>query len=66
VVMLDIPRMQLKNQVSIGHEPFILRTTVVTFTTKQALIPPAACFHIADANQRLWMHTSDRHPESRP
>jgi hypothetical protein len=58
VVMFYIPRMQLKNQTSIGHEPLVLRTAMVTATVKQTLIPTAACFHIADANQRLWIHTS--------
>jgi hypothetical protein len=59
VVMLDIPRMRLGDQAPIGHEPLVLRTTMFTVTTKKALIPTAACFHIADTNQRLWMHITD-------
>lgn len=56
VMVLHLPLVQLKDQPTIQDQAFILRTAMRTLTAKQALIPLAAQFDIAHANQRLCTH----------
>src|SRR5688572_14466074 len=56
VMMLHLPRVQLKHQPSLRNETLIVRAAVVTLATQEPLIPAAACFDITHANQGLWLH----------
>src|SRR5262245_49649330 len=56
VMVLHIPLVQLKDQPPLQDQTFILRTAMRTLTAKQSMIPPAAQFDIAHANQRLCTH----------
>ncbi len=56
VMMLHIPVMQLKNKPPVRDEPLVIRPAVITATAEQLLIPAAARFDIARANQRLRSH----------
>lgn len=55
-MMLDFPLMQLQDQSSIDHEPFVIRSAVSALASKQLLIPPAAGFDITDTDEGLWFH----------
>ena len=56
VIVSHIPPVQLQDQSPIRNKPLVLGTAVRTLTTKETLIPAAACFDIKHANQRLWAH----------
>lgn len=56
VMMLHVPMVQLKNQPAIRNESFVMRTSMVAPATKELLIPSAARFNVADANQGLRIH----------
>lgn len=54
--------MQLKNKLAIRYQLFICRAPMIAPAPKQSLIPPAACFHIGNSNQRLRTHLSSLSP----
>ena len=56
MMVLDIPSVQLKDQLAPYLKTLILRPAMGTLTAEQALIPPAACLNVIHAKERLWMH----------
>lgn len=58
VIMLDLETMKLQDEISLGNEPFVIRTAVITPAAEQLLIPSAARFDIGYGNQGLWTHQS--------
>ena len=56
VMILLVPGMELKDQLTIGNEPLVVRAAMGTLTAKETLIPATTRFDIARANKRLWMH----------
>lgn len=59
VMVLDIPAMQLHHEAILPDKALILGASVGTLTAQQVLIPAAAAFDVADANQ--WLGTHERH-----
>src|SRR5262245_61612766 len=59
-MVLDVPPVQLKYQLTTVNETLILRSTVRALTTKQSLIPTTTCLNIIHADERLWTHRSPR------
>ena len=57
VMMLDIPPMQLQDQLPVGDEPFIFWAAVSALAAKQTLIPATARLHIPHGNKWLRTHT---------
>src|SRR5262245_62439907 len=56
VMMLYIPPVELQYQLARANEALVIRPAMRTLTIEQLLIPSAARFNIAHANQWLWMH----------
>lgn len=56
VMMIDLPVVQLKNEPPVRHQPFIVWAAMGALAVEQSLIPAAAGFDIADADERLWAH----------
>ena len=50
VMVLDIPSVQLKDQLAADNKAFILRSAVRTLAAEQLLVPSTACLDVADAN----------------
>jgi hypothetical protein len=53
VLVLDAPVMQLKDQLSVHDQPFILAPAVSALAVQEALIPAAARLDVMHANERL-------------
>ena len=58
VMMLVFPAMELEHQLAFTNESLVIRSTMGALAAEQALIPTAARFDIADANERLWTHAA--------
>jgi hypothetical protein len=56
VMMLHVPKVQLKNQPAQRNKPLILGAAVVTLAAKESLIPATACLNVSDTNKGLWAH----------
>jgi hypothetical protein len=56
VMVLDVPAMELKQQLIVLDEPFVLGATVTALAPQQTLVPAATCLNITDADQGLWTH----------
>ncbi len=56
VMMFHCKAVQLKDKLAVRDQPLILRASMIASQAEQALIPPAARFHIGYCNQRLRTH----------
>ena len=56
LVVIDLPIMKLHDQLTVGDETLVLRSTVVAVTAEQLLVPPATGFDVAYSDQRLGSH----------
>jgi tRNA-Thr(GGU) m(6)t(6)A37 methyltransferase TsaA len=56
VVMLNIPGVQLENELAVDGQPLVLRAAVRALAPEQALIPAAARLDILDGDQGLRAH----------
>jgi len=55
VMILQIPSVQLKDQLSVRDQAPILGAAVIVLAAKQTLIPAAARLHVTHANE--WLRT---------
>src|ERR1051326_5342231 len=55
-MVLHVPPVQLQYQLAIEDETFVVRPAVRALAIEQSLVPTAARFNIAHANQWLWIH----------
>ena len=53
VVVIHSPVVELHDQLTVGDETLVLRSTVVAVTAEQLLVPPATGFDVAYRDQRL-------------
>ncbi len=53
VMVLDLKAVQLQDERAVFHELLVLPAAMGTSATQQALVPAAAGFDIADADERL-------------
>lgn len=53
VMVLDVPIVQLEDQISVRDQSLIIRPAVITLTAKETLIPTTARFDIMNANEGL-------------
>jgi hypothetical protein len=58
VVVGTVPAMKLKNEATAQDKPLVVGPAMGALASQQSLVPPAARFYIADANQGLWIHGS--------
>ena len=56
VVMLDVPGVQLKDELAVDGQPLVLRAAVRALAAEQALIPAAARLDVLDGDQGLRAH----------
>lgn len=56
VMVLDFPTVQLQDQSSLRNEPFVIGSAMVAPAAQEPLVPTAAGFDIAHADERLWVH----------
>src|SRR4051812_46415402 len=57
-MMLNIPLVQLKHELSGRNQSFILGSSVRALAIEQPLIPAAARFDVANRDERLCAHKS--------
>jgi len=50
MIVPDIPSVQLKDQLVVHHQSFVLRTAMRALAAKQSMIPTTACLNITHAN----------------
>lgn len=53
VMVLDVPIVQLEDQISVRDQSLIIRPAVIALTAKETLIPTTARFDIMHANEGL-------------
>ena len=53
VMVLDVPIVQLENQLSVRDQSLIMRPAVAALTTKKTLIPTTARLDVMHANEGL-------------
>ena len=53
VMVLDVPIVQLEDQISLRDQSLIIRPAVAALTAKQTLIPTAARLDVMHANEGL-------------
>ena len=53
MMMLDVPVVQLEDELSARDQPFIIRSAVAALTAKETLIPATARLDVMHANERL-------------
>ena len=58
VVVLDVEPVQLHHKLAVVNEAFVLVPPVPALAAEQRLIPAAAAFDVADADEWLWTHHS--------
>lgn len=56
MMMVRVPPVQLQYEAPLRDQSLIMRTTMGAPAVKETLIPSAAGFNIAHANQWLWTH----------
>jgi len=56
MMVLNSELMQLKNNLAVPDQLFVLRAAMVALATQQTLIPSAARFHIGDGDEGLRTH----------
>ena len=65
MVVFDISVMELQHQSSVGEQPFVLRSAMITAKTQELLVPAAGRFHVAYCDHGLglscanWDHNAD-------
>lgn len=59
VVVIDLPVMELHDQLTVGDETLVLRSAMVAVTAEQLLVPPATGFDVAYRDQRLGSHKAN-------
>jgi hypothetical protein len=55
-MVLNIPSVELQDQLALRFEPFIFGTTMRTLAAEQSLVPAAARLDVMYTNERLWTH----------
>lgn len=56
VMVLNVPVVQLHNQLAVGDQLFVMAPTMAALTSQQPLVPATARLNISDTNKRLWTH----------
>ena len=59
VVMGNLEPMQLQDEHTVENQPLVFGSAMYAATAQQVLIPPAACFDIGYANERLGTHRQE-------
>jgi hypothetical protein len=57
--VINIPTMQLQNELSAVHEALIFITAMSAGAAQQLLIPSTDCRDIVNADERCQMHADD-------
>jgi hypothetical protein len=58
MMVFDLETVQLKNQLAVRSQLFVVRTAMTASATEQTLIPPAAGFDISDCDEGLRTHAA--------
>ena len=56
VVVVHLEAVQLENNLAVPDQLLIFAAAMVASAAQQSLIPAAACFHIANSDERLRTH----------
>ncbi len=56
VMMINLPAVQLHQQLTIRHQLLVMTSTVAALTSQQSLVPATARFNVPDTNEGLWTH----------
>jgi hypothetical protein len=60
VMMLNLPAVQLHEQLAIRHQLLVMASAVAAFASQKTLVPATARFDISHTDEGLWTHTRSK------